>query len=106
MATQPKTTKLEGDSLDAPQTTSAGDAPADTFDGLERASSATPDKATAAEAGHQTVNAVIAVDPIVPVVPSGTRTETYQAFNAKNEPVNITHNYDTGATSVTPPSGG
>ena len=47
----PKTTVISGDTTQAiPQTTSAGDAPADTYDPLERVSSVNADKAAAAGA--------------------------------------------------------
>ncbi|NKS66777.1 hypothetical protein GS461_13445 [Rhodococcus hoagii] len=60
----PKTTVLEDDTLDAPQSTSPGDAPADTHDPKERVSSGQPNKAKAGEDGHQTVNAVAVVGTI------------------------------------------
>lgn len=98
----PKTTRLSND-VTKPQPTAAGDAPADTWDPKERASSARPDKATAAKAGHQTVNAVVPVDPIpTPTPPVGGRTETYTAVNSQGQEVTVTHNIDTGVTTVTP----
>lgn len=102
----PKTTRLSSN-VAAPQPTDPGDAPADTYDPLERASSARPDKAAAGAAGHQTVNAVVPVDPIVPEVPSGTRTETYERVGPDGSTKYVTHNYDTGETTVsdTPPAG-
>lgn len=96
----PKTTRLSDD-LTTPQPTEAGDAPADTWDPKERASSAQSDKAAAAAAGHQTVNAVVPVDPIPdpdPVVDG--RTETYVAFDSQGNPVDVIHNVDTGETTV------
>ena len=55
----PKTTRIAGDTTQAiPQSTAAGDAPADTYDPLERVSSVNPDKAAAAAADYLTVNAV------------------------------------------------
>lgn len=97
----PKTTRLSDD-VTKPQPTDPGDAPADTWDPNELASSVSPDKAAAAEAGHQTVNAVIKSGTHTPVVPTGTRTETYTAFRGDNVQVNVSHNYDTGVTTVTP----
>lgn len=106
MATRPKTTRLSND-VTAPQPTAAGDAPADTWDPNERASSATPDKAAAAAAGHQTVNAVVPVDPLPDNTPvGGTRTETYTAYRADGTAVEVTRDLDTGETTiVVPPAG-
>lgn len=95
----PKTTRLSND-LTKPQPTAAGDAPADTWDPKERASSARPDKAAAAAAGHQTVNAVVKSGTVPTVVPSGTRSETYTAYGPDGLPVEVEHNYDTGVTTV------
>lgn len=92
-------TRLSSD-VTKPQPTAPGDAPADTMDPLERAVSVKPDKAAAAQAGHQTVNAVVPSDPIVPVEPTGTRTETYLAHRPDGTTVTVTHNYDTGKTGV------
>lgn len=97
---RPKTTRLEGDTLDAPQTTSPGDAPADTYDANELASSATPDKAAAGAAGHQTVNAVAKTGDYEPPTPSGTRSETYTQTAPDGSTRWVTHNYDTGVTTV------
>lgn len=99
MATRPKTTKLSSD-LTKPQPTAAGDAPADTWDPSERAHSARPDKAAAAAAGHQSVNAVVPGTPLPDNSPTGTRTETYTVTGPNGAPVEVTHNYDTGETSV------
>lgn len=98
MATAPKTTRLS-DVVTAPQPTAPGDAPADTYDPLERASSATPNKAAAAEAGYQTVNAVIKTGDIPVVTPSGERTEVFTTIGPDGEPVTIVQNYDTGVTA-------
>lgn len=94
-------TKLSND-LTKPQPTAAGDAPADTTDPKERASSAKSDKAAAAKAGHQSVNAVTPVDPVPePEAPAeGGRTETYTAYDATGAAVEVTHNLDTGETTV------
>lgn len=98
----PKTTRIADDtSQDKPQTTSAGDAPADTYDPKERASSARADKATAAAEGHLSVNAIEPVASIPDDTPTGTRTETYNAYGPDGTtPVEVTHNYDTGETTV------
>lgn len=97
----PKSTRLSDD-VTKPQPTDPGDAPADTYDPKERATSATPDKAAAAAAGFQTVNAVTKAGDIPVVVPTGDRSETYSAFNGAGEEVTVTHNYDTGVTSSVP----
>lgn len=103
---RPKTTVLADDTLDAPQSTSPGDAPADTYDAKERVSSAQPDKAKAGEDGHQTVNAVSVVGTVPDTAPTGTRTETYKARRPDGTEVDVSHNYDTGVTTVTVPSSG
>jgi hypothetical protein len=100
MATSPKTTKYDDETLSAPQSTSPGDAPADTFDPLERVSSGAPNKAAAAASGFQTVNAVVEVAPIVPATPSGNRTESFTAPNSAGVATVYVHNYDTGKTAV------
>ena len=67
----PKTTVISGDTTQAiPQSTSAGDAPADTYDPLERVSSVNADKAAAAAAGYLTVNAVEPVASISATTPA------------------------------------
>lgn len=99
-AKSPQTTKYDDESLTKPQSTAPGDAPADTFDPKERVSSARPDKAAAAAAGHQTVNAVVEVAPVPDNAPTGSRSETYTATKPDGTTVTVTHNYDTGATSV------
>ncbi|MDV8066394.1 Ig-like domain-containing protein [Rhodococcus sp. IEGM 1366] len=100
--TPPKTTTLADDTLDAPQKTSPGDAPADTYDPKERASSAAPDKAAAAAAGHQTVNAVKLVGTIPDNAPTGTRTEVYDAPRPDGTKVSVIRNVDTGVTTAIP----
>ena len=96
----PKTTRIADDTTqDVPQTTDAGDAPADTYDPNERVSSAKADKAAAAAAGHLTVNAVEPVESYEPPTPSGARTETITVYDADNQPVEVTYNYDTGETT-------
>ena len=98
---RPKTTKLSNDTT-KPQPTAAGDAPADTWDPKERASSAAADKKAAAAAGHQTVNAVTKAGEFPDRTPTGTRSETYKSVDAAGAEVTVTHNYDTGETTVTP----
>lgn len=99
--TAPKTTRLSSD-VTKPQPTAAGDAPADTYDPLERASSVRPDKAAAAAAGHLTVNAVTKVGTVPTVTPTGSRTETYDRIAPNGAKVTVTHNYDTGVTTTAP----
>lgn len=95
----PKTTRLSSD-LTKPQPTAPGDAPADTYDPKERATSARPDKAAAAADGNLTVNAVVKAGDIPDNTPTGTRTETYTTYLPDGTPVEVTHNYDTGETTV------
>lgn len=103
MATRSKTTRLSSD-VTKPQPTATGDAPADTYDAKERATSARPDKAAAAAAGHQTVNAVVKTGdvPEPAAVTPGERTETYISYAADGNPVNVTHDLGTGETTVAP----
>lgn len=100
----PKTTRLSND-LTKPQPTAAGDAPADTWDPKERASSARPDKAAAAAAGHGTVNAVVKAGTVPDSTPTGSRTETYNVTAPDGSEVTVTHNYDTGETTTAPAGG-
>ena len=100
----PKTTRLSSD-VTKPQPTDPGDAPADTFDPKERATSARPDKAAAAAAGHQTVNAVVKSGNVPDTTPTGTRSETYTRVGPDGVEVEVTHNYDTGETTVAPVGG-
>ena len=96
----PKTTRIADDTTqDVPQTTDAGDAPADTYDPNERVVSAQTDKGAAAAAGHSTANAVAPVASYVPPTLSGERTETVTVYDADNQPVEVTYNYDTGETT-------
>lgn len=97
----PKTTRLSSD-LTKPQPTDPGDAPADTYDPKERATSARPDKAAAAAAGHQVVNAVVKSGTVPDTTPTGTRSETYTSYAPDGSEVTVTHNYDTGVTSAAP----
>lgn len=95
----PKTTRLSSD-LTKPQPTDPGDAPADTFDPKERASSARPDKAAAAADGHGVVNAVVKVGDIPDNTPTGSRTESYVTYGPDGEAVTRIHNYDTGTSGA------
>lgn len=99
MAATKGSTRLTAD-VTKPQPTAPGDAPADTMDPKQRATSVRPDKKAAAEGGHQTVNAVVPADPITVVEPTGSRTETYTVHRPDGTEVEVTHNYDTGKTEV------
>lgn len=95
------------DHIDAPSVTAPGDGPADTLDPSEVAISVTPDKAAAAKAGYQTVNAVVkapdrrgrrrAGDP---KDKPAERTETYEVEGPDGEPVTVTRNIETGECKV------
>lgn len=103
MATRPKTTRLSND-VTKPQPTASGDAPADTWDENERASSVRPDKAAAARAGYQTVNAVVKAGEVPSDAPAGgVRTETYTAYRQDGTEVTVSHDLDTGETTVSEP---
>lgn len=85
-----------------PSTVAPGDAPFDTTDATERASSVTPDKASAARAGFGTVNAVVPLpEPEREERNSGEdRVEKYKQHGPDGKLVSVTHNIDTGETSV------
>lgn len=97
--TTPKTTRLTN-TVTAPQPTDPGDAPADTYDPLERAVSVAPDKATAGAAGYQTVNAVIKGDSIPAGSLTGDRTELVNTFDSKGDPTTRVLNYDKGTSAA------
>ena len=89
--------------VDAPSEVAPGDAPADTTDPTERASSVTPDMAAAAAAGHLTVNAVVPVrtNAAAATASSGEqRVEKYESTKPDGTKVTVEHNIDTGATRV------
>lgn len=93
-------TRLD-DYINAPSTVAPGDAPADTTDPDERASTVLPDKEAAAKAGHGTVNAVVKVGEAAPERDSSNdRIEKYEATRPDGSAVTVTHNIDTGETSV------
>ena len=97
----PKTTVVSGDTTQAiPQTTSAGDAPADIYDPLERVSSVDADKAAAEAAGYLTVNAVEPVASIAASANTGNRTEVTTGRSQTGTTVTMVHNYDTGTTAA------
>lgn len=96
----PEETRLN-EETDKPSTTAPGDGPADTTDPDERATSATPDKATAAKEGHGTVNAVVPLPKRKPAARKGKdRTETYTALRPDGSEVTVERNIETGESSV------
>ncbi|RZT87466.1 hypothetical protein EV383_4390 [Pseudonocardia sediminis] len=88
--------------IDRPSVVEPGDAPHDTTDPYERATSVEPDKAAAAAAGYQTVNAVIPLpQPEEPEHDKGPdRVEKYQVRGPDGKLVTVTHNLDTGETET------
>ena len=97
----PKTTRIAGDTTQAiPQSTAAGDAPADTYDPLERVSSVDSDKAAAAADGYLTVNAVEPVASIAASTNTGNRTEVTTGRSQTGTTVTMVHNFDTGTTAA------
>lgn len=104
-------TTLDND-VTKPGVVAPGDAPFDTVDPTEIATSVSPDKAAAALAGSGVVNAVLPLKQIPGhmspedvakwngTADSGERTETYQAVDPQGKVVSVKHNLDTGETSV------
>lgn len=101
MAKKQETTTLDS-YLDRPSSTAPGDGPADTTDPNEIASSATPDKGAAAQAGFGTVNAVVKVGDVNTERKreGEDRTEEYDAEAPGGKTVRVRHNIDTGETEV------
>ena len=100
----PKTTVLTGDTTDKAQTTTPGDAPADTYDPTEIASKVVPDYEAAADAGEATVNSVIVVDsPYVAGYVETREAETIFVADEHGALVEVTHDIGTGATTVDTP---
>lgn len=100
MAATPKETKLDKDTT-KPSTTAPGDGPADTTDPSERASSVTPQPgAEALKVG--TVNAVqpLPQEEAPKRDSKKDRVEKYKATRPDGTEVTVTHNIDTGETSV------
>jgi hypothetical protein len=90
------------DDVSMPGFVAPGDGPYDTTDPTERATSVSPDKATAALKGFGVVNAVVPLPPL-PVQErdkSQDRIETYEVPGPDGKPVTVTHNIDSGETSV------
>jgi hypothetical protein len=97
---QQRQTKLDKDTT-KPSTTQPGDGPADTTDPDERASSVTPQPGDEAlKVG--TVNAVQPVpqDEAPKRDSKKDRVEKYKATKPDGTEVTVTHNIDTGETSV------
>ncbi len=95
-----ETTKLDDDNT-KPSVTAPGDGPADTVDPSERASSITPQPGPEAiKVG--TVNAVQPVPQVEAekVDPKDHRIEKYEAERPDGTKVTVTHNIDTGETSI------
>lgn len=93
-------TTLDSD-VTKPSVTEPGDGPADTTDPTERAVSVTPQPGEEAIA----VGTVNAVKPAPKVAASRTakkdqRIEKYEAVKPDGSTVTVTHNIDTGETSV------
>ena len=101
MAATPKETKLDKDTT-KPSTTAPGDGPADTTDPTERASSVTPQPGPEA----LKVGTVNAVQPIPSDADESKRdskndrVEKYKATRPDGTEVTVTHNLDTGESSV------
>lgn len=96
----PTETRLDED-VTKPSTTAPGDGPADTTDPTEVAHSVTPQpSAEAIKVG--TVNAVVPGEKVEPakVDESKHRVEKYEAVKPDGTKVTVTHNIDTGETSV------
>jgi hypothetical protein len=97
----PSETRLDKDNTKA-STTAPGDGPADTTDPEEFASTVGGDKKAAALAGFGTVNAVVPLPrrDAAPREAGKDRVEKYQATAPDGSTVTVTHNIDTGETSV------
>jgi hypothetical protein len=104
-------TRLDSD-VSKPGNVAPGEAPYDTTDPYEIASSVSPDKGAAAAAGFGVVNAVQKLDRIPgSLTPEEVaewngesggeqRSETYQAVGPDGKIVTVKHNLETGETSV------
>jgi hypothetical protein len=99
----PKATTLD-EHNDAPSTVAPGDAPYDTTDPTERASTVGGDKRAAALGGHLTVNAAVPLPKLEGDTDGGAeaehRIERYPARRPDGTEVTVTHNLDTGETKV------
>ena len=96
----PKTTRLAS-TVVGPQPTVAGDAPADTWLASEQAHSVSPDKTTAALAGHLTVNAVVEGAGLTfpsQVARVGNRYEVVTAHDEAGTAVTVIRDYTQGTS--------
>lgn len=98
----PSATTTLDEHVDAPSVTAPGDGPADTTDPAETASTVIPDFATAAKAGHLTVNSAVPVAARKQAARNTPkdRIERYKRTKPDGTEVTVTHNVDTGETSV------
>ena len=97
----PAETTLDEDTT-KPSTTAPGDGPADTTDPSETAHSVTPKPGPEA-IKEGTVNAVVPgerIEEVEQVDKKDQRIEKYQATRPDGTEVTVTHNIDTGETSV------
>lgn len=97
----PDKTRLDDD-VTKPSTTAPGDGPADTTDPSETAHSVTPQPGAEALAVG-TVNAVLPgekAEDAEPKAKKDQRIEKYEATRPDGSKVTVTHNIDTGETSV------
>ena len=97
----PTETRLDKD-VKTPSTVAPGDAPHDTTDPSEVAHTVVPQPSAEALAAG-TVNGVLPGKPIEPaagVPEKDQRIETYKATRPDGSEVTVTHNIDTGETSV------
>lgn len=97
----PETTTLNEDTT-KPSTTAPGDGPADTTDPSETAHSVTPQPGPEA-LKEGTVNAVVPgerIEDIQAVAEKDQRVEKYKATRPDGTEVTVTHNLDTGETSI------
>lgn len=112
-AAKAKETRLDND-VSMPGYVAPGDGPFDTTDPTEIATSVSPDKAAAAAKGFGVVNAVLPLETIPGYVKpadrakitgqgdgdGGERTEEYDVVGPDGSLVRVTHNLETGETSV------
>lgn len=92
-------TRLDTD-VNTPATTAPGDAPADTTDPTERASTVIP-QPTPETLLVGTVNGVLPLPPVEQPADDGdARWEEYPATRPNGDKVTVRHNLDTGETQV------
>lgn len=93
-------TRLDGD-VTVPPTTKPGDAPADTTDPLERASTVTPNPGEDALAVG-VVNGVVTLEPIVPAKVAPDDFEEYDVTLPTGKPGRVKRNMTTGKSELVP----